>query len=1055
MISVIHQPSPSKEDKNSSLLTHLEKILDEIKKQSPKMTDFMEPEPPKYDLKGALEEFEKDAKNLPELDENAEVEYNPDEEEIKILTDEGPFKINLKKVKTPLSTQFIRNTRELSIIKQSRHTENMLRLNMPISGNPSIDKKLKNGYGFTYAECKVNQIGNWRFEVLNDRNYNNYYRELFKVKKGKTNFDSHNLELVSYVMDSNIKHLKDFLTESNKLLQNPSWLHGQMSKFLLKMYWWLTYHAQNHQVFVEEFLTEEKWKKYILMSIKDQDDLKDLPLALFQRRDGFLNDTNLELQANINKILELDYDDPQFYFPSEHLIEWSDPSKPEQEYDQIPALSERRILFRKILFNYIKKRPFKMWSGKLNINMAKLMPNSVHYFNDKKENCRKHYKTAPYIPLRLNHLRYHELHLKVGPGNTRIVWIPDEETHFYNTIITEQVKELIENFPEITSFRNFNFQQWAENQPLNEKWLMLDIKKCGLTIPHYIIQETLNILQDFCNIKGARQYGELLNHIEVIREDGSTKIPKRGVGLGYLIPVISMSFAAIASSFSSTFLINNDDHLIKLKQKHLDADSIKDVYEYYESFGFIVNKKKTVWAKKPHFCEEIGQTDDYKKLIIPILTLVDSIYEPTYLIGKSINQSIIDRLSYLCPYDKWDKYKLFVMTAHAIIRSFHHRRGPLLNMQETQLSRAFGGYAPIGADDILTYLNSKLSKYDPKYLKWSIPAALKLENSQFFESIINRVHYMDKFITNLDIYKEYLTFSLASNNINYRRLYNRLYKRIKKGRRSYRADRRPDLYEVLEILPNRYDLLLPPEYITFGEKSNDIKYQDLIEINPMKESLSALDCWNMYCSTGFSNIWISNFVSYTRIPGYIHPRSATCYRGHIEQIENLLRFNEHSYSMYIDHIHLPWNDYDESMDAFIDKYYKKDSYYPHKYETMQEKITWMWFDKGEEDFYLLNGYLRCRGEPYFSYIYEGKDPSPEPEDLYNPVGTLDRLLNERSSHLQELIQNISEDIGEDIPEEEKDQVEKLEEKEEKEDKVEINQPDLASYESVFDSSLGN
>ena len=171
----------------------------------------------------------------------------------------------------------------------------------------------------------------------------------------------------------------------------------------------------------------------------------------------------------------------------------------------------------------------------------------------------------------------------VSPGNLRDTFIPDQPTMRILTEIECICDSFIKLIPEIRIGK--------QGIPIKESpyYLMLDLKKFGLTFPHELLLDTLDAIGITLSVD-VSYYKECIQNM-IVFKDGNLYKMRRGFGLGNLNKLSTIAHYLIAKEFNVNFLVYSDDIVYCLDD--YDDHVLNRFIQVYEAYGLIVNRKKT------------------------------------------------------------------------------------------------------------------------------------------------------------------------------------------------------------------------------------------------------------------------------------------------------------------------------------------------------------------------------------------------------------------------------------------------------------------------------
>jgi len=235
----------------------------------------------------------------------------------------------------------------------------------------------------------------------------------------------------------------------------------------------------------------------------------------------------------------------------------------------------------------------------------------------------------------------------VSPGNMRCTLkVSLDALYVYSLLegLIISIKDQIEGFD--------LGKQMQEIKMKNLK-LMLDIKKCGFTIPHKLIVALIETIEELLGVKDDC-FKEFLTTWTLEYNGGATPV-KRGYGLGFSNYLATLILYIIASDFSKKYHIFNDDQVISLPDYMnyvTDTSQVLDgIVKYYESFDIIINRKKTFISRYSHYLEEVYDENgkkfkNYSKKNRGKLNIINSMFDVSRLCTHFSIISIISQGDY-------------------------------------------------------------------------------------------------------------------------------------------------------------------------------------------------------------------------------------------------------------------------------------------------------------------------------------------------------------------------------------------------------------------------
>jgi hypothetical protein len=206
------------------------------------------------------------------------------------------------------------------------------------------------------------------------------------------------------------------------------------------------------------------------------------------------------------------------------------------------------------------------------------------------------------------HFRFYRSIVNVAPANVRDTFICDKDTLYTTKYLSFLLRQIIDEI-DYSAMTSDVVKAIKRKRSLKEEAcnIMLDFKKCGLTIPH----RTINIISDVL-IKIYPDFEDVFNCLKgysnaTLKFDNEEKKILRGTGLGNgnelctLIGCVVAHYFRVLHDWKS--IVYNDDSVWNYRN-HNKKDSIDCLLSFFEGIGFEVNLRKTFISRFNVFCEE-------------------------------------------------------------------------------------------------------------------------------------------------------------------------------------------------------------------------------------------------------------------------------------------------------------------------------------------------------------------------------------------------------------------------------------------------------------------
>jgi hypothetical protein len=248
-----------------------------------------------------------------------------------------------------------------------------------------------------------------------------------------------------------------------------------------------------------------------------------------------------------------------------------------------------------------------------------------------------------YHKSRSNNFTFKRTIIPVSPANFRDAWECNLPTLLSIKEISYKMRQIVSNLKSSaqTDFNTAERRKRLFNKE-NKYFIMLDIKKCGLTMNLKLVDL---VRESLIEVYGPNKTFDLmLGYQRAKIYDSNFKAYRknvRGTGLGMANEITTLIQCVIGHMISQWRDINslffNDDGVYGTDRSSYDSDI--DIIAYlYTRLGIELNLKKTIFSKANVFCEEYFRTEkyflDYSKKQLMILPIADLFFQPSIVSAK-------------------------------------------------------------------------------------------------------------------------------------------------------------------------------------------------------------------------------------------------------------------------------------------------------------------------------------------------------------------------------------------------------------------------------------
>jgi hypothetical protein len=202
----------------------------------------------------------------------------------------------------------------------------------------------------------------------------------------------------------------------------------------------------------------------------------------------------------------------------------------------------------------------------------------------------------------------------VAPGNVRDTSICDLNTLYSIKYLSYVLRQVLDEIPysamtrnPLSSLRRKKFLRKSSN------FIMLDFKKCGITIPHEVIEILREVLIEiYPDEKDIFDVLQGFSNAHIMTPQGIQRI-LRGTGLGNGNEICTLIVSAVAHYFCVNedwrTVVYNDDSVWDINDRD-KRSSINSLLSFFEDIGFEINLRKTFLSRFNVFCEDYSVSKD-------------------------------------------------------------------------------------------------------------------------------------------------------------------------------------------------------------------------------------------------------------------------------------------------------------------------------------------------------------------------------------------------------------------------------------------------------------
>jgi len=221
----------------------------------------------------------------------------------------------------------------------------------------------------------------------------------------------------------------------------------------------------------------------------------------------------------------------------------------------------------------------------------------------------------------------------VSPANERDAWIPDIDTRCRNNYFDLLFKQIAYKHPRFfivdQNLFDEKFQRILKHEGF---YILIDIKKSGLTLPHQLIKILCEEMTQKYNFDFNYLYRCIKNQRVLIQSE--EYFTKCGMGLGMLNNMYTIINIIVTYIVGTDCAIFSDDTVFTVPKTINSLESNRVFYlnliKVYEGLGFQISKKKSVISQSFVFLEDYYKTEKYKlnsrKLLRQYLAVMESFY---------------------------------------------------------------------------------------------------------------------------------------------------------------------------------------------------------------------------------------------------------------------------------------------------------------------------------------------------------------------------------------------------------------------------------------------
>jgi len=249
--------------------------------------------------------------------------------------------------------------------------------------------------------------------------------------------------------------------------------------------------------------------------------------------------------------------------------------------------------------------------------------------------------------------RFSRTKIQVSPANTRDSWESTPNTLYTIKRISHKIRQIVREMPNSTMGLSSE-ESIRRRRVLSKRqiFLMLDLKKCGLTFPHRLLKLTADCIRSrYPNDSDIPYIEGYLN--SRVYDKGDWYTPRRGTGLGnaneittLVLCVIGRIFEKMDPTLRSSLFFNDDGVFCVESGKPIEILQMLDLL--YTKLGFIINYKKFIISHSNVFCEDYYRTEeynlDYSKRQLLIVPIAGVFFQSTPAKAKSFCSSMHNNL---------------------------------------------------------------------------------------------------------------------------------------------------------------------------------------------------------------------------------------------------------------------------------------------------------------------------------------------------------------------------------------------------------------------------
>lgn len=278
----------------------------------------------------------------------------------------------------------------------------------------------------------------------------------------------------------------------------------------------------------------------------------------------------------------------------------------------------------------------------------------------------------------------------VSPGNFRDTWIGKLENFRFQRFYDQLIGQIVQRIPQSGACSDSILERRIRRmKKYKANYFMLDLKKAGLTIPHYLISSFLDKLEELTGISFSR-WGEKILNQTVICDDDRFR-PQRGFGLGMGNNLMTLINICIITSLNLDCLVFSDDIVVHINS----VEDINNLISLYRQIGWELSIEKVFLADFFVFLESYHLIEGYIKITKDWVPLIDLLF--------SLDRNILKQR-----FDQYKRSNLELMTLQGWRRwaeIYCHVCGIDYDCMEEELilPYIFGGYG-VSHYDTLTHI---------------------------------------------------------------------------------------------------------------------------------------------------------------------------------------------------------------------------------------------------------------------------------------------------------------------------------------------------------------